>query len=140
MFRALILSAAALASGLAGADAMRAGGVRAGATRVAAARSARPSMGLGFDEKTAMAGDPNAKNYRKLSDALKEADTERRKEEEAGLAAMREADDKRNKRAKKLEVMKAIPDDAPAGKVRRRCERRLLARPARRPARVAVWV
>jgi len=101
---------------MAGADAYRAGaGVRPG-SRVTSMRSA-PVMSLDFDESKAMAGDPNAANYRKLSDALKEADVERRKEEEAAEAVMRAEEEKRLRRQKKIETMHAIPDDTPAGKV-----------------------
>mmetsp|Transcript_6440 Transcript_6440/g.17494 ORF Transcript_6440/g.17494 Transcript_6440/m.17494 type:complete len:400 (+) Transcript_6440:53-1252(+) len=94
---------------MAGADAMRVGaGVRP---------SSRVAMSLQFDETAAMAGDPNAANYRKLSDALKEADIERRKEEEEAMAIMIAEQEKRERRAKKIETMNAIPDDTPAGAV-----------------------
>lgn len=108
-----LLSAAVLMA----ADAMRLGGVSTRPMRVAT-RSTGVSMGLQFDEAKAMAGDPNAKNYRKLSDALKEADVERRKEEEEAMALLKAEEEKRNRRAKKMEVMNAIPDSAEAGKVR----------------------
>lgn len=113
MLRSLLLSAAILGA----AEAMRAG-VSSRPLRAVAARPSGVAMGLTFDESKAMAGDPNMKNYRKLSDALKEADVERRKEEEAAMAALKAEEDKRNRRKKKMEVMRAIPDSAPAGKVR----------------------
>ncbi|KAG8467045.1 hypothetical protein KFE25_000361 [Diacronema lutheri] len=112
MLRSLLLSAAILGA----AEAMRAG-VSSRPLRAVAARPSGVAMGLTFDESKAMAGDPNMKNYRKLSDALKEADVERRKEEEAAMAALKAEEDKRNRRKKKMEVMRAIPDSAPAGKV-----------------------
>jgi probable Rubsico expression protein CbbX len=102
---------------LAGSEAMRLG-VSTRPARANVARSSSVSMGLQFDESKAMAGDPNAKNYRKLSDALKEADLERTREEREAQALMREQEEKRNRRAKKIELMNAIPDSAPAGKVR----------------------
>lgn len=105
---------------VAGADAMHAGlsrpVARSHVSRSGVTMSDR-SKSLQFDEAKAAAGDPNSKNYRRLSDALKEADVERRKEDEAAAALMRAEEEKRNRRSRKMEVMKAIPDSAPAGKV-----------------------
>eukprot|EP00307_Rebecca_sp_RCC1486_P006793 CAMPEP_0119413266 /NCGR_PEP_ID=MMETSP1335-20130426/5405_1 /TAXON_ID=259385 /ORGANISM="Chrysoculter rhomboideus, Strain RCC1486" /LENGTH=412 /DNA_ID=CAMNT_0007438049 /DNA_START=25 /DNA_END=1263 /DNA_ORIENTATION=- len=117
MWRTLPLAAILLI----GADAMRVGPLAQPSSRVSSPRVAvamsTPGGGLQFDEEKAMAGDPNAKNYRKLSDALKEADVERRKEEEEAQALLRAEEEKRNRRKKKIEAMNAIPDNAPAGKV-----------------------
>lgn len=103
---------------VAAADAMRV----APMPRTSASASSRVGvrMGLQFNEETAMAGDPNAANYRKLSDALREADVERRKEEEEAAAAIAAEEEKRNRRRRKIEAMHAIPDNAPAGRVRGR--------------------
>merc|ERR1719413_91832 len=61
--------------------------------------------------------DPNAANYGRLSDKLKEADTERRKDREAAEARERAAEIAREERQRKIEYMKDMPEDQPAGTV-----------------------
>jgi probable Rubsico expression protein CbbX len=61
--------------------------------------------------------DPNAANYGRLSDKLKEADTERRKDREAADQRERAAEMKREERLKKIAYMVDMPDDQPAGTV-----------------------
>jgi len=61
--------------------------------------------------------DPNSSNFRKLSEALSEADTERRKAREAAEARERAAEIRREERLKKIKFMKDMPDDQPAGTV-----------------------
>jgi len=58
--------------------------------------------------------DPNAKTVR-LRERLNEADTERRKDEEAALARERAAEIRREERLKKIAYMKNMPDNQPAG-------------------------
>ena len=58
--------------------------------------------------------DPNFKTIR-LRDRLNEADTERRKDEEAALARERAAEIRREERLKKIAYMQNMPDDQPAG-------------------------
>lgn len=58
--------------------------------------------------------DPNAKTVR-LRDRLKEADVERRKDEEAALARERAAEIRREERLKKIAYMRNMPDNQPAG-------------------------
>ena len=59
--------------------------------------------------------DPNDKNYVKLTDALQEADTERRKAKEAAEARERAAEIRREERQRKIEYMATMPDSQPAG-------------------------
>ena len=58
--------------------------------------------------------DPNAKVIR-LRDRLNEADTERRKDEEAALARERAAEIRREERLRKIAYMQSMPDNEPAG-------------------------
>ena len=58
--------------------------------------------------------DPSSKTVR-LRDRLNEADTERRKEEEAALARERAAEIRREERIRKIEYMQNMPDNEPAG-------------------------
>jgi len=62
-------------------------------------------------------GDPGAGNYKKLSQALSEADTERRKDREAAEARERAAELRREERQKKIDYMNEMPDDKAAGTV-----------------------
>lgn len=59
--------------------------------------------------------DPNNKNYKKLHEALNEADTERRKEKEAAEQRERAAELRREERMRKIQYMQEMPDDTPAG-------------------------
>jgi probable Rubsico expression protein CbbX len=61
--------------------------------------------------------DPNEKNNRRLTDRLKEADTERRKAKEAAEARERAAEMRREERLKKIAYMNDMPDETPAGTV-----------------------
>jgi len=61
--------------------------------------------------------DPNNKNYVKLKDALKEADTERRKAAEAADARERAAEIRREQRQAKIDYMTSMDDSTPAGTV-----------------------
>jgi probable Rubsico expression protein CbbX len=61
--------------------------------------------------------DPNEKNNRRLTDRLKEADTERRKAREAAEARERAAEMRREERLRKIAYMQDMPDDRPAGTV-----------------------
>lgn len=58
--------------------------------------------------------DPNAKTVR-LRDRLQEADVERRKAAEEALARERAAEIRREERLKKINYMKDMPDETPAG-------------------------
>jgi hypothetical protein len=58
--------------------------------------------------------DPNAKTVR-LRDRLQEADTERRKDQDAADQRERAAEIKRDERLKKIAYMQNMPDDTPAG-------------------------
>jgi hypothetical protein len=68
-----------------------------------------PSLQWGGNEN-----DPNAKTVR-LRDRLNEADTERRKDEEAAIARERAAEIRREERMKKIKYMSDMPDNQPAG-------------------------
>jgi hypothetical protein len=59
--------------------------------------------------------DPNMKNYKKLGQALMEADTERRKDSEAAANREREAEMRREERRRKIQYMQEMPDNQPAG-------------------------
>ena len=59
--------------------------------------------------------DPNNANYVKLSDALQEADTERRKAAEEAEARERAAEIRREERLAKIKYMADMPDSQPAG-------------------------
>lgn len=61
--------------------------------------------------------DPNNKNYVKLTDALNEADTERRKAREEAEARERAAEIRREERMRKIQFMTDMPDSQPAGTV-----------------------
>mmetsp|Transcript_18032 Transcript_18032/g.25482 ORF Transcript_18032/g.25482 Transcript_18032/m.25482 type:complete len:411 (-) Transcript_18032:179-1411(-) len=61
--------------------------------------------------------DPNNKNYVKLTDALNEADTERRKAREEADQRERAAEIRREERLKKIQFMVDMPDSQPAGTV-----------------------
>jgi len=61
--------------------------------------------------------DPNNANYVKLSQALNEADIERRKAEEAALARERAHEIRREERQRKIDYMTEMPDSQPAGTV-----------------------
>merc|ERR1719384_2245436 len=61
--------------------------------------------------------DPNNSNYKRLSQALSEADTERRKDREAAEARERAAELRREERQKKIDYMNEMPDDKAAGTV-----------------------
>lgn len=61
--------------------------------------------------------DPNNANYVKLTDALQEADTERRKAREAADARERAAEIRREERQKKIDYMNNMPDTQAAGTV-----------------------
>lgn len=58
--------------------------------------------------------DPSAKTVR-LRDRLNEADTERRKAEEAALRRERAAEIAREERLAKIKYMQEMPDHTPAG-------------------------
>ena len=78
-------------------------------------QSAMPSNSLrGPGDNSA---DPGAGNFRKLSDKLKEADIERRLEEEAIFARENAALLAREARARKIALMTDIPDATKAGTV-----------------------
>jgi hypothetical protein len=59
--------------------------------------------------------DPNMKNYKKLSQALNDADIERRKEKEEAEARERAAEIRREERLRKIQYMNDMPDSQPAG-------------------------
>jgi len=59
----------------------------------------------------------NDSNYRRLGDALQEADTERRKDREAADLRERAAEIRREERERKIAYMAAMPDNQPAGTV-----------------------
>jgi hypothetical protein len=59
--------------------------------------------------------DPNNANYVKLSDALQQGDTERRKAQDAADQRERAAEIRREERLKKIKYMTDMPDDRPAG-------------------------
>lgn len=59
--------------------------------------------------------DPNNANYVKLSTALQEADTERRKDAAAADQRERAAEIRREERKKKIDYMVNMPDSTPAG-------------------------
>jgi len=74
---------------------------------------------FGNSESLAYTGgdDPNNKNYVKLTDALNEADTERRKAREAAERRERAAEIRREERQAKIDHMMSMPDSQPAGTV-----------------------
>merc|ERR1719384_316987 len=61
--------------------------------------------------------DPNSGNYKRLSQKLQEADTERRKDREAAEARERAAEMCREERERKIAYMAAMPENQPAGTV-----------------------
>lgn len=61
--------------------------------------------------------DPNNANYVKLTDALQEADTERRKAKEAAEQRERAAEIRREERQAKIDYMNNMPDTQAAGTV-----------------------
>jgi len=64
-----------------------------------------------------MSLDPAAGNYRRLSDALKAADVERRLEEDAIRAREEAAQRAREERARKVALLRDIPEETTAGTV-----------------------
>jgi len=62
-------------------------------------------------------GDPSSANYKQLSAALQEADTERRKDRDAADQRERAAEIRREERQKKIDYMTSMPDSQPAGTV-----------------------
>ena len=58
--------------------------------------------------------DPSAKTVR-LRERLNEADTDRRKEEEEAIRRERAAEFRREERLRKIEYMRNMPDNTPAG-------------------------
>lgn len=58
--------------------------------------------------------DPSAKTVR-LRDRLKDADVERRKDEEAAIARERAQEMRREERLKKIAYMNEMPESTPAG-------------------------
>jgi type IV secretory pathway VirB10-like protein len=64
--------------------------------------------------------DANNANYSKLSAKLQEADTERRKAQEAAEARERAAEIRREERMRKIKYMTDMPDSQPAGTGRSR--------------------
>uniref|UniRef100_A0A7S2VYE9 AAA+ ATPase domain-containing protein n=1 Tax=Eucampia antarctica TaxID=49252 RepID=A0A7S2VYE9_9STRA len=61
--------------------------------------------------------DPNSSNYVKLSDALNDADIDRRKAQEAADAREHATQRRREERQKKIDYMVQMPDNTPAGTV-----------------------
>lgn len=55
------------------------------------------------------------KNYKKLGQALMEADTERRKDADAAANRERAAEMRREERMRKIKYMQDMPDSQPAG-------------------------
>jgi len=78
--------------------------------------SANPFSGPGLDYKGSE-GDPGAGNYKKLSQALDEADRERNKDAQAAADRERQQEIRREERQKKIDYMVDMPDDKPAGTV-----------------------
>jgi probable Rubsico expression protein CbbX len=76
-----------------------------------------PAFGSGPSLEYTGGTDPNNKNYVKLSDALQEADTERRKAREEAEARERAAELRREERLRKIAYLNEMPDDKPAGTV-----------------------
>lgn len=76
-----------------------------------------PAFGSGPSLQYTGGTDPNNKNYVKLSDALNEADTERRKAREEAEARERAAEIRREERLRKIAYMNDMPDNRPAGTV-----------------------
>jgi len=71
---------------------------------------------LQFNEDS-MSGDPNAANYKRLSSALKDADIERRLEEEAIMAREQAVERARQERQRKIALLNDIPEETQAGTV-----------------------
>jgi hypothetical protein len=59
--------------------------------------------------------DPNSANYGRLRDKLNEADIERRKDRDAADQRERAHEIRREERQKKIDFMKNMPDNTPAG-------------------------
>jgi hypothetical protein len=76
--------------------------------------SATPSLGGASLEWGGNVNDPNAKVVR-LRDRLKEADVERRKDEEEADARERASEIRREIRMKKIKYLEDMPDSQPAG-------------------------
>jgi len=72
--------------------------------------------GAGLDYKGAE-GDPSAGNYKRMSQALEEADTDRRKAQEAAAQRERAHEIAREQRQAKIDYMTNMPDSQPAGTV-----------------------
>ena len=71
---------------------------------------------LQFNEGS-MSGDPNAANYKRLSSALKDADIERRIEDEAIMAREQKVERARQERLRKIALLNDIPENQQAGTV-----------------------
>lgn len=84
------------------------------ATVAPAADSATPNFGGPSLEWGGNDSDPSAKTVR-LRDRLKEADVERRKDEEAADQRERAAEIRREIRLKKIKYLEDMPDSQPAG-------------------------
>merc|ERR1719413_128901 len=91
------------------------GNNRVCSTSLFSSPSANPFGGKSLDYKGG--DDPNAANYGRLSDKLKEADTERRKDREAAEARERAAEIAREERLRKIAYMENMAEDTPAGTV-----------------------
>jgi len=77
-----------------------------------------PAFGTGPSLEYKGGTDPNdANNYRKLTDKLNEADTERRKAAEEADRRERAAEIAREERQRKIAYMQEMPDTTPAGTV-----------------------
>jgi len=77
-----------------------------------------PAFGSGPSLEYKGGTDPNdQKNYRKLTDKLNEADTERRKAAEEADRRERAAEIAREERLRKIAYMQEMPDTTPAGTV-----------------------
>jgi hypothetical protein len=77
--------------------------------------SAGPSLEYNPDK---FKDEANSGNFRKLSDKLKDGDIERKKAEEEALQRENALEFARLARQKKIDFMKDMPDNTPAGKVR----------------------
>lgn len=86
----------------------------AGASAPAAAVANPGGFGGASLEWGGNENDPNSKTVR-LRDRLNEADTERRKDEEAALRRERASEIRREERMRKIKYMADMPDNQPAG-------------------------
>jgi len=76
-----------------------------------------PAFGTGPSLDYQGGSDPNNANYGRLRDRLQEADTERRKAEQEAERRERAAELKREERQAKINYMRNMPDNQPAGTV-----------------------